>query len=236
MDVPLCKGCGDRDARIAELEARVAQLQAQSQDQARLLVDLARKLQNQDLPTAGPQAQPPPSKPAAKPPSGRKPGGQPGHPPHLKQLLPPERVTTTVPLVPTHCQRCQTPLPAERGPEDPEPSRFQVAELPELKAQVTEYQGRFRTCPGCGTLNHAPITAEVRAHSTGPRPAATLAYLAGCHHVSKRGLEEVVETVFEVPLASGTVSHPPGTADERRPGPGPHRGRGRCPGGAGQAC
>jgi transposase len=37
--------------------------------------------------------------------------------------------------------------------------------------------------------------------------AATLAYLAGCHHVGKRGLEEIAWAVFEVPLALGTVSH-----------------------------
>jgi hypothetical protein len=37
--------------------------------------------------------------------------------------------------------------------------------------------------------------------------AATLAYLAGSHHVSKRGLEEVAEAIFAVPLAPGTISH-----------------------------
>lgn len=34
-----------------------------------------------------------------------------------------------------------------------------------------------------------------------------MAYLAGCHHISKRGLEEIAEAVFEVPVALGTVSH-----------------------------
>ncbi len=34
-----------------------------------------------------------------------------------------------------------------------------------------------------------------------------MAYFAGCHHISKRGLEEVAEEVFEVPWALGTVSH-----------------------------
>jgi len=72
---------------------------------------------------------------------------------------------------------------------------------------VTEYQGHYRSCPRCGTLNHAPIPANLKAHSVGPGLAATLAYLAGCHHVSKRGLEEIAEAVFEVPLALGTISH-----------------------------
>src|SRR5262245_45657298 len=124
MDALFCQGCRDRDARIAELEARVAALEAQLQEQARLLVDLARKLQDKDLPTTTPRPLAPATAPPAKRPTGRKPGGQPGHPPHLKQLLPPERITQTLPLLPTHCGRCHTPLPLERGPEDPEPTRF----------------------------------------------------------------------------------------------------------------
>jgi transposase len=76
-----------------------------------------------------------------------------------------------------------------------------------MAAQVTEYQGHFRTCPGCGALNHAALPADVKAHSIGPRFAATLAYFAGSHRHSKRGLEEIAEAVFEVPVALGTVSH-----------------------------
>src|SRR5205085_2789705 len=49
--------------------------------------------------------------------------------------------------------------------------------------------------------------ADLKAHSIGPRFAATLAYFAGSHRVSKRGLEEIAEAVFEVPVALGTVSH-----------------------------
>jgi transposase len=142
-----------------------------------------------------------------KEPTGRKPGGQPGHPAHLKRRLPPERLHQVIPFVPRRCAHCHGSLPARPGPNDPEPSWHQVAELPAVVAQVTEYQGHYRTCPGCGALNHAPIPAEVKAHSVGPGLAAALAYLAGCHHVGKRGLEEVAEALFEVPLALGTVSH-----------------------------
>jgi transposase len=76
-----------------------------------------------------------------------------------------------------------------------------------MAAQVTEYQGHNRTCLGCGTLNHAAIPAALKAHSIGPRLAATLAYLAGSHHVSKRGLEEVTRDVFDVPVSVGTVAN-----------------------------
>ena len=89
----------------------------------------------------------------------------------------------------------------------PKPTWHQVAELPKLAAQVTEYQGHYRTCPCCGRLNHAPIPQGLKAHSVGPRLAATLAYLAGSHRASNRGLEEITEDVFDVPIALGTVAN-----------------------------
>jgi transposase len=79
--------------------------------------------------------------------------------------------------------------------------------LPALAAQVTEYQGHFRTCPGCGAGNHAPIPQDLKRSTIGARLAATLGYLAGSHHVSKRGLEEITEDVFDVPVALGTITH-----------------------------
>jgi uncharacterized coiled-coil protein SlyX len=50
MDGPRCQGCRQREARIAELEARIAELEAQMREQARLIANLARKLQHKDLP------------------------------------------------------------------------------------------------------------------------------------------------------------------------------------------
>jgi transposase len=209
MNAPICQGCCERDARIAKLEARLAEIEAKTQEQAKLILDLARKLQDKDLPKGDApkkERQPKSSKPTDKQGENRKPGGQPGHPPHMKQLLPPERVTETVPLVPTQCQCCQEQLPCEPGPDDPEPTRFQVAELPDLKAKVTEYQGHARTCPCCGEVTQAAIPENIRAHSIGPGLAALMSYLVGNCGLSKRRVEELVESVFEVPVALGTVA------------------------------
>jgi transposase len=125
----------------------------------------------------------------------------------LKQWLPPDRVTHTVTFVPTHCEHCHNPLPAKPGPDDPEPTRFQMADLPPVRAEVTEYQGHARCCPACSKVTRQAIPAEFCQHSIGPGLAAATSYLAGCHQVSKRGLEEIVETLFEVPVALGTISN-----------------------------
>ena len=179
--------------RIAELEAEVHDLRGH----------LARNSSNSSTP---PSADPPGApKPVVKRPTGRKPGGQPGHPGHHRQRLPAERVNHVICYVPTTCLRCHSLLPDGPAPHDPEPQWHQVAELPEIAAVVTEHQGHGRTCPECGLLNSAEIPPAVRAHVIGPRLAAVMSYFSGRHHNGKRGVQEIVETVFQVPVSLGTV-------------------------------
>jgi len=202
MDVPACAGCRERDARIAALERRVTELEA-------LVRDLLAKLNNNSSnsstpPSANPLGAP---KPVVKKKSPRQPGAQPGHPPHLKELLPCERVKDTFEFVPDRCEHCDTALSRRPGPNDPPPTRHQVIELPPVLAIVTEYQGHTRTCPCCGKVTHAPIPREFLVHSVGPRLTATLSYFTGCHGVSKRGVEEIAAAVFDAPIALGTVAN-----------------------------
>jgi transposase len=197
-----CRGCLERDERIAALERRVAELEA-------LVRDLTARL-NTNATNSGtpPSANPPGApKPVAKKRTGKRPGGQPGHPPHLKRRLPPQRLDEVIAFVPGHCESCHEPLPPQAAPGDPAPTWHQVAELPKVAAVVTEYQGHYRRCPCCGQLNHAPIPQGLKAHGVGPRLAATLAYLAGSHRASARGLEEICADVFDVPLSLGTVAN-----------------------------
>jgi transposase len=198
MDEPAgCPGCQRLQARVAELEAMVRELTA-------LVKDLMEKLQGKSPPPR-PPADPTPA--PSKTPTGRKPGGQPGHPPHLKRRLPTDLVTATVPYVPPTCEQCRTVLPAVAGPTDPEPTWHQVVELPPVLVRVTEHQGHARTCPDCGHVTRAAIPAAVRAHTVGPRLTGVLGYLTGDQGLSKRGVEELVEHVFGVPIALGTVSN-----------------------------
>jgi len=189
-----CPGCRALRRRVAELEAVVRDLQAQ----------LGRHAGNSSVPpSANPPAAP---KPVVKEPTGRPPGGQPGHAPCVRVRLPAERVQPVIDHLPTTCRVCQHPLPAEPGPTDPQPTWHQVAELPPLAAVVTEHRGHCRTCPHCGARTHRPIPAAVRARGFGPRLTAAMTYLSGARHDSKRGVEEVVETLFGVPVSLGSVA------------------------------
>jgi transposase len=195
MDETACPGCKRRDEEIAELKRRLAEIEARLNT------------------NSGNSSTPPSANPlGAKPPvvkkkSKRERGAQPDHPPHLKQLLPPERVTRTEVIVPPTCADCGLALSREAGPNDPEPKRFQVVELPPVVVEVIEYQAHGRTCRSCGHVTQATISAEIRAHSVGPRLTGTLSYFSGCHGVSKRGIEEIAENVFGAPVALGTVAN-----------------------------
>jgi len=219
-DTPVCPGCRQRDDLIARLQQRnadlVAQVQQLRQHTRRITAALKAQLhqardraQRNSSNSSMPPSTDPPDAPQRTPkkPSGRQPGGQPGHRPYPRQRLPPERVTQVIPFVPATCSHCQAPLPAQPGPNDPEPTWHQLAELPECIAQITEYQGQGRTCTCCGRLTTAKIPDDIRRFSVGPRLAAALAYLSGSPHVSKRGLEEIADTLFQAPLALGTVSN-----------------------------
>jgi transposase len=195
-----CDGCLRRDASLAALQRRLAELEAEVRD---LKARLGLNSSNSSLPPSANAPSAPP--PVSKTPTGRKPGGQPGHPGPVLLRLPRSRVAKVLPFVPTTCSACHAALPAEPSPADPEPTWHQVAELPPQVVEVTEYPGRARTCPDCGVVTHQPIPADLRAHRFGPRPAAVLSYLSGCHHVSRRGVEEVVETVFDLPASLGTI-------------------------------
>jgi transposase len=195
MAEPSCPKCPELELRIRELESQVREL----------IAKLGTNSTNSGTPpSANPLGAP---KPVKKKQSKRRRGGQPGHPPHLKQLLPPDRVTRTERIVPEVCGGCQAMLPREAGPDDPEPKRFQTVELPPVVVEVVEYQAYTRTCPCCGEVTQATIPAAIREHSVGPRLTATLSYFSGCHGVSKRGVEEIAEAVFGVPISLGTVSN-----------------------------
>jgi transposase len=196
MEEPSCAGCRELLKRIAELDARIRELEAR----------LGQNASNSSIPPSANPPQAPP--PVRKKPTGRRPGGQPGHTAYLRVRLPAERLTEpTVHYLPAICEACQDDLPAAPSADDPEPRWHQVVELPEMPVHVIEYQAHGLTCPSCGHVNWAQIPKKIRDHVCGPRLTATMSFLSGVLHASKRGIEEFVETVLRVPIALGTVSN-----------------------------
>jgi transposase len=115
-------------------------------------------------------------------------------------------VQHVIALVPSQCEACHAPLRQQPSAADLEPVWHQFAELPKVSAVVTEFQGHARTCLGCGHVTWESIPAAIRAHAFGPRLAAVLSYLSGRHYVSQRGLEDIAEAIFGVPLSLGSIT------------------------------
>jgi transposase len=135
--------------------------------------------------------------------TGRKRGGQPGHQKHSRDLVAPERVNRTVVVKPNACRRCGDVL---RG-DDPAPYRHQVIEVPKVMATVEEYQLHALDCPKCGISTRAPLPPAVPAGQFGPRLQAIVSVCSGAYRMSKRGIEELVEDFFDVPLSLGSIAN-----------------------------
>lgn len=179
--------------RVAEQEKRIQELEA-------------RLNQNSSNSSRPPSSDPPWKK--RYPPkvcSGGRPGGQMGHPGYYRQPLPVEQVDIQD-YVPTHCARCQHPLPADKQPGDPEPLSHQVTEMPPVAVKVTDYRSHGRQCPVCGFVTRGEIPAEVRDKALGPRVTAALSLLAGYCHLSNRKLQELMARMFHAAISSGSIA------------------------------
>jgi transposase len=191
---------------ILALEARVAALEARVQE---LLERLRQDSRTSSRPPSSdsPQSQ---QQRHHRPPSGRRPGGQPGHQGQTRTLMPVEEVDVVVPLKPTSCARCHQSLDGEA----PQPQRHQVFEIPPMRPVVTEYQVQRLSCPACGDVTQAAWPAGVPTGMYGPRAQAIAALCTGAYRLSKRVTQQVLDTLFGLPMSLGTLSTLEGATTE----------------------
>ncbi len=198
-----------RDARIAELEAqlaerdaRIAQLMAQVEALSARVAELeARLSQNSSNSSKPPSSDAPGSRRESKKRTGRRAGGQPGHKKHERALLAPQAVQHVVELVPRQCKGCGRRLVGR----DAEPRRHQVVEVPPLSAIVTEYRSHALECSACGMLTRAPLPAHARS-VFGERLGALASMLVGKYRLSKRLVKDALADMVGVELSVGSVS------------------------------
>jgi transposase len=137
----------------------------------------------------------------------RTPGGQKGHPGRHRELEPLERVDQIVPVLPSDCRHCGQPLPQQIEPANTlgEVHRYQVTELPPLRAQIIEYQCHKVACPRCGQATRAQLPVEVQVSLFGPRLAGLIAYLTVGLRIPRRGVEQLLETVLSIEISLGST-------------------------------
>ncbi len=181
------------DRRIAQLEARVEQLERR----------LGRNSRNSSLP---PSQDPPgvPPRRRGKDRSGRPQGGQSGHEGHGRELLPAWAVDELVDYWPASCG-CGHVFTAAERVACREPARHQVEELPQIAVRVTEHRCQRVRCPGCGCERTGELPAEVAGSAFGPRLQADVATLSVRNRVSRRDLVELCEELFGARISTGTI-------------------------------
>ena len=104
---------------------------------------------------------------------------------------------------PARCGGCQHPLQGT----DPAPQRHQGLEIPPVKPVVTEDLLQRLVGPACGEVTRAELPTGVPSGGFGPRVQAIMALCTGAYHLSKRTTQTVMEDLFGIALALGTVAN-----------------------------
>jgi len=104
-------------------------------------------------------------------------------------------------LKPQNCRRCGENLDGE----DLHPDRHQVAEIPPVNIEVTEYRLHTLTCQTCGTATRANLPKGVPQGGFGPRFQAQVSILSGKYHLSKRETVGILDDFYGVELGLGSV-------------------------------
>ncbi len=167
---------------------------------AKLEEQLRRNSRNSSQPPSQDKAEQKSVQEAGARPARRR-GGQPGHVGRGRALVPVEAVDQVVVHRPVACQTCGALLLGY----DSAPHRHQITELPRVKATVTEHQVHTLICPYCGATNRGTLPPEVAASQFGPNLVTLLVVLMGCYRLSKRQVVGLVDTCFEVPVATSSV-------------------------------
>ena len=135
--------------------------------------------------------------------SGRKPGGQKGHPGKTRLQVPPNEVSKTIDHKPEVCKKCGAPLPEQAKSIPVE--RRQVWEIPDIKPLVIEHIF-YQTACNCGHQTRLPVPEWIYS-GIGDNLQTLMAYFTAEAKLSRRTLKTVLEDVFQVPIALGTIQN-----------------------------
>jgi transposase len=198
-----CRNCQRLQQQVAALQAQLERLTATV---AQLQEQLARARKDSST-----SSKPPSSdlvKPAQAPPADgqaqRQPGGQPGHPPHQRQLFPPELVNGgSYTHRPELCPTCGHGLQAIGAA----PRRVQQLDIEATPVRIEEHCALAGYCPHCRRLHYAPLPAVIaQGGLVGPRLTTLIAYLKGACHASYSTIRKFLRDVVRVSLSRGQLA------------------------------
>jgi transposase len=190
---PLLARIAEQDKRIAGLQKRVVELEAEN-------ARLKKNSSNSSKPPSSDITKPPASKP---PQGGAKIGGQPGHPKHERLDLPPEQIDQRKTYRLPACPDCGGAVQCAAQ----EPRKFQQIELAERPLIVTEHRAEWVWCPHCRRRHATPWPGELtKAGLLGPRLTALTGWFKSRGHDSYSILAEFVRDVAGLNVSRGLLA------------------------------
>jgi transposase len=199
---PNCSHCARLQGINRELRARVQQLEQEKRELEEQLAEARKDSSTSAKPPSSDIVKPP--KPARDPDAPpRSIGGQPGHPPHFRDLFPPEQVTATVRQRLPQCPECGQPVEDTAQP----PRIVQQIDLQPLTFTIEEHHSHTSWCPHCGKLYAAPLPAHIdHGGLLGPQLTALVAYLKGACHASFSTIRKFFRDVLHLTISRGYLS------------------------------
>jgi len=85
------------------------------------------------------------------------------------------------------------------------PEILQQAELPEIRAIITEFHLHKYCCEECGKNSTAPLPTGVPDSAFGPKLMGLLATLTGVMHVAKREAIQLIKDLYDIDMGIGSV-------------------------------
>jgi transposase len=186
---------------LLELHARVESLSQQVSTMEKKIASLSTNSTNSSKPPSsdGPGVSRP-----KKEKSPRSQGAQKGHKGHKRELRPVSEMDHVHDHYPAVCEECAAPLDPQSCEEISSPLRHQTFELPEIKRIMTEHRCHELKC-ACGHKTRAELPPEVAQSQFGPRVHGATGYLSSVHRIGRRGIVEIMNTLFGLDLCVGTV-------------------------------
>jgi transposase len=116
--------------------------------------------------------------------------------------FPPDKIDKHVQCTQDNCPHCGSSKVQLNG----RPSEIlQQAELPEIRAIITEYQLQKYHCERCGKNSTASLPPGVPDSAFGPKLMGLLATLTGVLHVAKREAIQLIQDLYDVDMGVGSV-------------------------------
>jgi len=135
--------------------------------------------------------------------SGKPSGGQIGHPGTTRTQV--EHPDIAIPCKPSHCERCGIELSNIPGTLI---GKRQEADIPPIKAVVTEYQQEEIICPCCGKRNMGTFPEGINAQfQIGDNLKSFVVYLNVAHHVPFERLTNLLSDLLSFRVSEGTVDN-----------------------------